>query len=74
LNHQQTGDPAADTADFDDRYTGNLRLDYVLPSRGLKVLEGGVFWPAAGEPGHEWADVSDHHLVWLDVQIEASEP
>jgi endonuclease/exonuclease/phosphatase family metal-dependent hydrolase len=68
LNSRQTGDPAADTADFDDRYTGNLRLDYVLPSNGLEVLGGGVFWPAAGEPGHEWVDVSDHHLVWLDVQ------
>ena len=24
---------------------GNLRADYVLPSRRLKVLSGGVFWP-----------------------------
>ncbi|HKX55204.1 MAG TPA: endonuclease/exonuclease/phosphatase family protein, partial [Xanthomonadales bacterium] len=51
LNAGQKGNPAADTADFDDRYTGNLRLDYVLPSHGLKVLQGGVFWPAADEPG-----------------------
>jgi endonuclease/exonuclease/phosphatase family metal-dependent hydrolase len=74
LNIEQQGNPAADTADFNDRYTGNLRLDYVLPSNGLKVLQGGVFWPAADEPGYEWVDVSDHHLVWLDVQIDSSKP
>lgn len=74
LNAQQQGNPAADTADFDDRRTGNLRLDYVLPSANLEVLDGGVFWPAAGEPGHELAAVSDHHLVWLDVQLQAAKP
>lgn len=74
LNIEQKGNPAADTADFNDRYTGNLRLDYVLPSTGLKVLQGGVFWPATGEPGYEWMDVSDHHLVWLDVQIVPANP
>ncbi len=74
LNTRQKGDPAADTADFDDRYTGNLRLDYVLPSSGIEVLGGGVFWPATGEPGHEWVDVSDHHLVWLDVKLPDMQP
>ncbi len=69
MNAQQQSDPAADTADFNDRFTGNLRLDYVLPSSGIKVLDGGVFWRAAAEPGHEWMDVSDHHLVWLDLNI-----
>lgn len=70
LNIRQKGNPAADTADFNDRNTGNLRLDYVLPSRGLNALQGGVFWPAADEPDHELADVSDHHLVWLDIEIQ----
>lgn len=71
LSVKHQGDPAADTADFNDQYTGNLRLDYVLPSTGLKVTDGGVFWPGSGEPGYEWMAVSDHHLVWLDVQIAA---
>ena len=67
INLKQRGDAASDTADFNDRYTGNLRLDYVLPSRNLRVGDCGVFWPAAGEPGHGLTKVSDHHLVWLDV-------
>ncbi len=71
LNTKQTGNPAADTADFNDQYTGNLRIDYVLPSSGLEVVDGAVFWPASQQPGHEWMGVSDHHLVWLDLQIAA---
>jgi endonuclease/exonuclease/phosphatase family metal-dependent hydrolase len=67
LNQTQSGDPAADTADFNDKYTGNLRLDYVIPSGNLAVNGCGVFWPAADEPGQELATVSDHHLVWVDI-------
>ena len=69
LNGRHTGDPAADTADFNDRYTGNLRLDYLLPSAGLDVRGCGVFWPAAGEDGHDLVGVSDHRLVWLDIAL-----
>jgi len=66
-NTSHQGDHAADTADFNDRYTGNLRLDYVLPSRGLRITGCGVFWPAPDESGHEWLEASDHRLVWLDI-------
>jgi endonuclease/exonuclease/phosphatase family metal-dependent hydrolase len=69
INDQHSGDPGADTADFNDRYTGNLRLDYLLPSSGIEVLGCGVFWPAPGEPGHELVEVSDHRLVWLDLRL-----
>jgi hypothetical protein len=68
VNEQQSGDPAADTADFNDKYTGNLRVDYVLPSSDLAVKGCGVFWPSSGEQGHDLAAVSDHHLVWIDLQ------
>jgi endonuclease/exonuclease/phosphatase family metal-dependent hydrolase len=74
INKQQHGSPAADTADFNDKYTGNLRLDYVLPSRELEIQDGGVFWPSAGEPGSAWIGVSDHHLVWLDIRLHENEP
>lgn len=74
VNRQHVSSPAADTADFGDSGAGNLRLDYVLPSHGLKILDGGVFWAAPGEPGHDWMDVSDHHLVWLDLALEAAAP
>jgi len=69
VNRQQQGDPSADTADFNDKYTGNLRLDYLLPSTGLDILGCGVFWPAAGEDGEALAGVSDHRLVWLDIEL-----
>jgi endonuclease/exonuclease/phosphatase family metal-dependent hydrolase len=69
VNARHRGDPATDTADFNDRYTGNLRLDYVLPATTLEVTGCGVFWPPPGAPGHAASLVSDHRLVWLDVQL-----
>lgn len=71
LAHQ--GDPRFDTADFNDRAAGNLRVDYLLPSKGLTVCRGGVYWPRRDEPqaGLVWGDTpppsSDHRLVWIDV-------
>jgi endonuclease/exonuclease/phosphatase family metal-dependent hydrolase len=67
-NRQHRGAPGEDTADFADETTGNLRIDYVLPSKSLAIVSSGVFWPAPGEAGVELADVSDHHLVWIDVR------
>lgn len=69
VNEKQLGDPAADTGDFNDQSVGNLRLDFVLPSRDLRVVDSGVFWPAPDEPGADLADASDHHLVWMDIQF-----
>ena len=57
--------PAHDTAQFGR--SGNYRVDYVLPSVGLTVQASGVFWPAPGQPGAEWLDATDHHMVWLDL-------
>jgi len=49
------------------------RLDYVLPSRDLKVVDAGVFWPGPDDPLRDLVDgeaaASDHHLVWVDVVI-----
>ena len=69
INRQHKGDPALDTSDFNDERTGNLRLDYVLPSAGITVLNCGVFWPAGGEAGHNLINASDHRLVWLDISL-----
>ena len=66
-NLQHRGHPGSDTGDFNDKYTGNMRIDYVLPSTTLNVVGCGVYWPAMGEPGQELIDVSDHRLVWQDV-------
>jgi len=74
LTHR--GDPRFDTADFGDRLgttdPGNLRADYVLPSKALRIVDSGVFWPASDDPfyyltGSGGSVSSDHRLVWVDV-------
>ncbi len=70
-NAAQKGDAALDTADWpDDPGPGNLRVDYVLPSAGLRVTAAGVWWP---EPGSEAAALagtaSRHRLVWVDLDL-----
>ncbi|NUO74876.1 MAG: endonuclease/exonuclease/phosphatase family protein [Lysobacter sp.] len=60
------GDTATHTGDFGPK-AGTLRLDYVLPSRGLNVRDSGVFWPARDSADAAYADGSDHHLVWIDL-------
>ena len=62
-----------DTADFADGSPGNLRADYVLPSKNLRMLGAGVFWPAATDPLFDlvgdWPfPSSDHRLVWIDLE------
>jgi endonuclease/exonuclease/phosphatase family protein len=76
-NATHIGAARFDTADLNPNGPGNLRIDYVLPSRfGLTPLNGGVFWPAQQDPlrylvGDGFPVVSsDHRLVWLDLQIQ----
>lgn len=68
---ERKGDIATHTGNFGPR-AGTLRIDYVLPSKGFSIRDGGVFWPREGEPGHAWTQASDHHLVWLDLADPAS--
>lgn len=73
-NARHRSDPAHDTADFGDtgNAPGNLRCDYVLPSRDLQPVGGGVFWPAGDDPLHRLVQEnvsSDHRLVWLDLRV-----
>jgi len=72
-NDSHQGDPVFDTADFSDSGPGNLRTDYVLPSRTLAIDDGGVFWPVISDSESEWARASDHHLVWIDLIFEDRE-
>ena len=82
VNVDHEGDPANDTADFSDAPpfgAGNLRVDYVLPSRQLTIRDSGVFWPTEDDPlfrlvGDDDPDAgvplsSDHRLVWIDVKV-----
>ena len=57
-----------DTADFSEP-PGNLRVDYVLPSRQLPITGSGVFWPTTADPRSSLVDASDHRLVWVDVRL-----
>ncbi|WP_409468914.1 endonuclease/exonuclease/phosphatase family protein [Streptomyces sp. HC307] len=74
-NTAHTGNPAYDTADFSDTAPGNLRVDYVIPSKGLTPVSNGVFWPTSDDPlyrlvGSGWpVPTSDHRLVWQDVRL-----
>ncbi len=72
LSHRS--DPAFDTADFFDGAPGNLRADYVLPRKNLKLLDAAVFWPLSDDPAFEPVGTfpfpsSDHRLVWIDVRV-----
>jgi endonuclease/exonuclease/phosphatase family metal-dependent hydrolase len=62
------GEPNQVTADFTAEHHGCLRIDYVLPSRGLEVAKGAIFWPRPGEPGAEAVTASDHRMVWADLR------
>jgi hypothetical protein len=75
-NNEHRGDSAHDTADFSDAAVGNLRVDYVLPSTGLSVIDCGVVWPEIPDSPSSSAGLlkqlsaaSDHHLVWVDLQV-----
>ncbi len=80
-NTRHQGDPAHDTADFSDgteedftHAPGNLRVDYVLPSKNLAIVDCGVFWPRTADPlfhlvGVDPFPASDHRLVWVDVAL-----
>ncbi len=73
-NENHTGDPAEDTADFSDSAPGNLRADYVLPRKNLRIEDAGVFWPLSDDPLFPLVGVypfpsSDHRLVWIDIEV-----
>lgn len=76
-NLTHLSDPAEDTADFSDAAPGNLRADYVLPSKRLRIEKSGIFWPAEGQrffyltgDGVTFpVPSSDHRLVWVDLRL-----
>ena len=70
-NAAHRGDPARDTADWQDGpgQPGNLRVDYVLPSREWRVRDSGVWWPETEPAAGIAAAASRHRLVWVDVEL-----
>jgi 3-phytase/alkaline phosphatase D len=76
-NLTHLSDPAFDTADFGEAIfggPGNLRVDYVLPRKNMKITDAGVFWPLSTDPlfplvGTFPFPSSDHKLVWIDLEL-----
>lgn len=67
-NRRHRRNPAQDTSQFGGA-SGNLHLDFVLPSVGFRITGSGVFWPTAGQPGADWVGASDHRMVWMDLDL-----
>ncbi|MEM0906266.1 MAG: endonuclease/exonuclease/phosphatase family protein [Pseudomonadota bacterium] len=44
----------------------SMRVDYVVPTANLEVVQSGVVWPEDGSP---LEDASDHRLVFVDIKI-----
>ncbi|MEM1177975.1 MAG: endonuclease/exonuclease/phosphatase family protein [Acidobacteriota bacterium] len=57
------------------RTSGFGRIDYVLPTKDLRVRDAGVFVPVDGDPlfdavrGGRDRRASDHFLVWVDLDL-----
>lgn len=82
-NEKHQGPHEQDTGRFPPN-VGQLRVDYVLPSRTswMKPRDAGVFWPAPAEAQsalpdassegnlRDWITGSDHCLVWMDLAIQ----
>ena len=84
INTTHRSNPKYDTADFADTAPGNLRADYVLPSRDLDIDDSGVFWPLQRDPLFRLTGVftptlpggfpsSDHRLVWIDLELDSDD-
>ncbi len=67
-NESHRSPPRFDTADFGEP-PGNLRADYVLPSRDLKIEDSAVFWPVLADPRSALITASDHRPVWVDIKL-----
>jgi hypothetical protein len=80
VNLEHCNPPEYDTADFNSAGPGNLRVDYVLPRKGLRVSGGEVFWPTSDTdvfqrligtfpfPG------TDHRMVHVDLRLPLGGP
>jgi endonuclease/exonuclease/phosphatase family metal-dependent hydrolase len=65
-NRQHQGEAKLDTADFGSQ---NMRVDFVLPSKELRLIDQGVFWPKQSDPRSKWLSATDHRLVWVTIGI-----
>ena len=64
------GPAELDTVAWPTDGPGNLRVDYILPSADLQVVDAGVFWPAPDQLfSSEVVRASRHRMVWVDIRL-----
>ena len=71
LGHARVQDPPPHRGVATATFLGGTRVDYVLPSRALEVIGGGVFAPdSIDDPAGALMarGASDHRLVWVDLR------
>jgi len=65
------GDPKLDTVDWPLPDPGPMRVDFILPSAGLKVVNSGIYWPENGtDAAAVAAAASRHRMVWVDLEFQ----
>jgi endonuclease/exonuclease/phosphatase family metal-dependent hydrolase len=73
FNVSHLGRPRLDTYQSPpDKGPGNLRLDYVLPAKGIRVKDSGVFWPIKDNKRSQLINASDHRMVYVDMDFNRS--
>ena len=56
------------TVDWPAPGPGQMRVDYLLPSAGVRLLRSGVLWPEGEAPlARQVAEASRHRLIWMDI-------
>lgn len=64
-----THEPPVEDLDPTDTARFGLRVDYVLPSRGLQVLRSGVWTLEPAPRGGSTGFPSDHFPVWAELSV-----
>ncbi len=68
LQDPEPADPTGNTATVSWKAVGEMRVDYVLPSTHLRVVDAGIHWPDTDTGLRKEAQAaSRHRLVWVDL-------
>jgi len=68
LQDHRPSSPEAGVNTVEWSTAGRMRVDYLLPSADLTVVDAGVIWPP--DSGLTDGTTSRHHLVWIDIAFD----
>ena len=75
-HEKDTGSPEVQVALLSERITQLTderdrarRIAVAAQGTVLRITDAGIFWPTSDSGFAYLADVSDHHLVWVDLAI-----